>query len=210
MSFREGAPWNKGMVVGQMRPFTKAQIQSITRTLEEKKSFRDLCLFCLGIDTMLRGSDLIEVKVADVIAPDGDVKSEFKWSQKKTGRPVTSALTPYTKSAINVLVKAKKLSKNDYLFPSRKIIGEPITTGTLRRLVKKWAYMLGLPDGEYSGHSLRRTKPSLLYAKGVRPEMLRILLGHQSLQSTQEYLGIDQNEALEIARQHDCFREDRP
>lgn len=208
MSFREGPPWNKGMVVGQMRPFTRTQIQSITRLLEEQKSFRDLCLFCLGIDTMLRSSDLIEVKVADVIAPDGDIKSEFRWSQKKTGRPVTSALTPYTKSSINVLIKSKNLSFNDYLFPSRKLPGEPITTGTIRRLVKKWAYMLGLPEEEYSGHSLRRTKPSLLYAKGVRPEMLRILLGHQSLQSTQSYLGIDQNEALEIARQHDCFREE--
>jgi len=70
MSFREGPPWNKGMVVGQMRPFTKTQIQSITRTLEEKKSFRDLCLFCLGIDTMLRSSDLVDVKAEDVIAPD--------------------------------------------------------------------------------------------------------------------------------------------
>ena len=208
MNFNHADPWNKGLVVGQKRPFTKPQIQTITRILEEKKDFRDLCLFCLGIDTMLRGSDLVEVKVAHVRERNGRIKSEFKWNQKKTGKPVIGAITPYAQSAISVLVASNHLTGDQYLFSSRKSSGDPITTGTLRRLVKKWAMMIDLPAIEYSGHSLRRTKPSLLYAKGVRPEMLRILLGHQSLQSTQAYLGIDQNEALAIARHHNCFQED--
>ncbi len=201
-------PWNKDRAVGQKRPFTQGQIRQLANLLKNDERFRDLALFCLGIDTMLRSSDLVRLRVNDLIDQNGQPKPDFICSQQKTGAAVVSVITPFSQAALRIWIEAGNLSRRDYLFTSRSGDGsKPITTNFLRRLVKKWAAELGLDPTDYSGHSLRRSKPSHLYAQGVRPEMLRLLLGHKSLQSTQAYLGIDQNEALALARKFDCFKE---
>lgn len=208
MTTNSPVPWNKGRAVGQKRPFSKDDIKAIARELESQKLFRDLCLFCVGIDTMLRGVDLVGLQVCDLINTNGHPKKELSWRQKKTNFPVISALTPYTQSAIVCHVASSKLEATDFLFWSmRGGRSGHITTSQLRVLIKSWARMVGLSDEDYSGHSLRRSKPALLYANGVRPEMLRLLLGHQNIHSTQSYLGINQQEALALARRFDCFNE---
>ncbi|MCP4306642.1 MAG: integrase, partial [bacterium] len=52
-------PWNKGRAVGQKTPFTPAQVWKIRKDLELKEAWRDLALFSVGLDTMLRSSDLL-------------------------------------------------------------------------------------------------------------------------------------------------------
>ncbi|SNZ20070.1 tyrosine-type recombinase/integrase [Cohaesibacter gelatinilyticus] len=203
-----GHPWNKDRAVGQKRPFTQDQIRQLANLLKDAERQRELTLFCLGIDTMLRSSDLVRLRVRDLIDQNGQPKPDFSSSQQKTGAAVVSVITPFSQAALRTWIEVGNLSRRDYLFTSRSGDGsKPITTNFLRRLVKKWAAELGLDPTDYSGHSLRRSKPSHLYAQGVRPEMLRLLLGHKSLQSTQAYLGIDQNEALALARKFDCFKE---
>ena len=202
-------PWNKGRAIGQKRPFTIEQIAQITRTLQSNKQFRDLCLFCLGIDTMLRSADLVRLSVADVMNANGELRKEIAWVQGKTRNPVKSAITPYTESAIACWIASAKLQQSDYLFTAKR--GDrtsSLSANYLRRLVKKWATMIGLDPADYAGHSLRRTKPAFMYARGVQPPSLRLLLGQKSLESTQAYLGIDQNEALALARKFDCFKEE--
>lgn len=185
-------PWNRGRAVGQKRPFTQDAILAIAQEPETAKSFRDLCLFCVGIDSMLRGSDLVQLKVSDVVDTRKHPKSELTWHQQKTKQPVTATLSVYTQSTVSCHVASAQLNRNDYLFtPHRTDYQSPISTSTLRRLVKHWAFLIGLNPDDYSSHSLRRTKPAMLYARGVRPEVLRLLLGHQNLNSTQAYLGID-------------------
>ncbi len=209
MSNASPIPWNKDRVVGQKHPFSQDQIHLITDELEFSKSFRDLCLFCLGIDTMLRGSDLVRLKVSDVMDAKKHPKTEMAWKQTKTDNPVMAAITPYTQSAICCHVTSNHLQMDDYLFTAKRSDGaRPISTSTLRILVKDWAQSIGLHPEHYSGHSLRRTKPAMMYSQGVRSEPIRRLLGHQNLKSTQNYLGIDQREALDLARKHDCFRKD--
>ena len=201
-------PWNAGRILGQKKPFTVEQIKHLSRLLSQNSEHRNLCLFCIGIDSCLRGSDLVRLKVGDVVDKYGHVKSELRIAQQKTGGIVVAALSPQTCNAISALVEKGQLTVDDWLFrgnPHHR--NQPISTNHLRRLVKRWAVMLGVDATNYSSHSLRRSKPSYLYSQGVRPEMLRFLLGHQSLKSTQEYLGIDRNQALDFARQFDCFGE---
>ena len=59
-------PWNQGKTVGQRRPFNPREIQVIRYALEQEHSARDLALFNTAIDTMLRASDLLALKVEDV------------------------------------------------------------------------------------------------------------------------------------------------
>ncbi|MEJ2533855.1 MAG: hypothetical protein P8Y92_18950 [Halioglobus sp.] len=48
---------------------------------------------------------------------------------------------------------------------------------------------------------MRRTKASLIYRKTKNLRAVQLLLGHTSLESTVRYLGIDEDDALELAEQ---------
>jgi len=201
-------PWNKGKAVGQKHPFTPQQIDQISRKLEFEKRFRELTLFTLGIDTMLRSSDLLRLKVSDVMDGPNYPKSSLNWRQQKTGNSVVLSILPYAQSAVCCYVAADNLQMADYLFASKRTDqNKPFGRGYLRRLIKRWATEIGLNPEHYSGHSLRRSKPTYMYRSGVQPAYLRLLLGQRSLDSTQAYLGIDQNDALDLARHHDIFKE---
>ena len=102
-------------------------------------------------------------------------------------------------------IEGQGLSKADCLFPGRSGSDKPLSDSQFRRDVKGLAVFLGLNPAFYGCHSLRRTKPVFMHDDFVSPAVLKFLLGHQSLQSTQEYLGVDQKQALAKAREYDIF-----
>ena len=53
---------------------------------------------------------------------------------------------------------------------------------------------------EYSTHSMRKTKPSIIYDKTQNVDAVRRLLGQRSIVVTSAYLGVSDNSALELAR----------
>ena len=55
----------------------------------------------------------------------------------------------------------------------------------------------------YGTHTLRRTKPTLIYKRTKNLRAIQLLLGHTKLESTVRYLGIEVDDALEIAEQTD-------
>ena len=60
---------------------------------------------------------------------------------------------------------------------------------------------IGLNPANYGTHSLRRTKPTLIYRRTKNLRAVQLLLGHRKLESTVRYLGIEVEDALEIAEQ---------
>jgi integrase len=60
---------------------------------------------------------------------------------------------------------------------------------------------IGLDPTVYGTHSLRRTKASLVYRKTKNLRAVQLLLGHTKLESTVRYLGIEVDDALEMAEQ---------
>ena len=69
------------------------------------------------------------------------------------------------------------------------------------RIVDGWVKGIGLDSSAYGTHSLRRTKPTLIYKKTRNLRAVQLLLGHTKLESTVRYLGIEVDDALEIAEQ---------
>jgi integrase len=66
-----------------------------------------------------------------------------------------------------------------------------------------WISSLGLDPARYGTHSLRRTKPTLIYRRTGNLRAVQLLLGHTKLESTVRYLGIEVDDALTIAEQID-------
>lgn len=75
--------WNKGRIVVQKRALKTKHVWAICVRLELAKSHRDLALFKMVIDSMLRGCDLVKMKVVDVMAP-GQIKQRASVLHSKT------------------------------------------------------------------------------------------------------------------------------
>jgi integrase len=95
------------------------------------------------------------------------------------------------------------LTGPDYLFPSRIKSSPHLSTRQYARIVKTWLAEIGLDPRAYGTHSLRRTKASIIYRRTKNLRAVQLLLGHTRVESTVRYLGIEVDDALEIAEQTD-------
>lgn len=78
-------PWNKGKIVGQKAPFKLKDIWALRVRLQMENRVRELALFNLGVDSKLRGCDLVSLKVRDICHGD-QVATRAVVMQQKTQR----------------------------------------------------------------------------------------------------------------------------
>jgi hypothetical protein len=97
-------PWNKGKIVGQKAPFKVKDIWALRVRLQMEARVRELALFNLGIDSKLRGCDLVSLKVRDICHGD-QVASRAVVMQHKTQRPFSSRSPPVTRDAVQKWIK---------------------------------------------------------------------------------------------------------
>jgi integrase len=193
-------PWNKGRLTGQKPPLKREEIWAIRIRLQIAKNVRDLALFNLAIDSKLRACDLGKIRVMDVVHGE-HIISRATIMQQKTEQPVRFELTEQTRASVRAWIDEAKLSSNDYLFSSR-LRGSPhISTRQYARIVKSWIALIGGNPEDYGTHSLRRTKPTLIYRRTKNLRAVQLLLGHTKLESTVRYLGIEVDDALMMAEQ---------
>jgi integrase len=193
-------PWNRDRLFGQKPPLKPKEIWAIRVRLQLGHRSRDLALFNLAIDSKLRGCDLVALKVQDV-APCGHVSARAIVMQRKTQRPVQFELTDQTREAVTEWIAAARLRPDQYLFPSRVPSSPHISTRQYARIVRHWVASIGLDAAAYGTHSMRRTKATLIYRRTRNIRAVQLLLGHTKLESTVRYLGIEVDDALEIAEQ---------
>lgn len=192
--------WNKGKLLGQKAPLKLKEIWALRIRLQLNKRIRDLAMFNLALDSKLRGCDLMKIKVSDLMQ-GGNMLNRAIIVQQKTKQPVQFEITKNTKEAIQDWIDTAELDYYDYLFPSRVNIGHHISTRSYARIVKIWIALIGLDTSGYGTHSLRRTKASLIYKRTKNIRAVQLLLGHTKLESTVRYLGIEVDDALELAEQ---------
>ncbi len=194
------APWNKDKLIGQKSPLKLQEIWAIRIRLQIDKQHRDLALFNLAIDSKLRACDLLTLRVSD-ISNSGRVSSRAMIMQQKTQRPVQFEITAQTREAIAVWIRLAGLIASDFLFPSRLHRSPHVSRRQYARIVEAWVTGIGLDPALYGTHSLRRSKVSLIYRRTKNLRAVQLLLGHAKLESTIRYLGIEVDDALELAEQ---------
>ncbi|PIO41765.1 integrase [Phyllobacterium zundukense] len=74
-----------------------------------------------------------------------------------------------------------------------------LSTRQYARLVDEWVTAIGLKREDYGTHSLRRTKAAMIYRATGNLRAIQMLLGHTKIENTVRYLGVDIEDALEIA-----------
>ena len=197
---RRATPWNKGKLLGQKPPLKLKEIWAIRIRLQLDHRTRELALFNLAIDSKLRGCDLVGLRVHDVVQ-GSHVAPRAIVMQKKTQRPVQFEINEQTRDAVAAWIEVAHLKSDQFLFPSRVSASPHLSTRQYSRIVGGWAGSIGLDPAAYGTHSLRRTKPTLIYRRTKNLRAVQLLLGHTKLESTVRYLGIEVDDALEIAEQ---------
>ncbi len=172
-------PWNKGKLVGQKAPFKLKEIWAIRVRLQISSRGRELAA--------------------------GQQASSLRFGSAACARqrPVQFEITEPTRAAVAAWIKKSALNSEDFLFPSRIQQSPHLSTRQYARIVDSWVQLLGLDTTSYGTHTLRRTKPTLIYRRTKNLRAVQLLLGHSKLESTVRYLGIEVDDALEMAEQTD-------
>ena len=194
--------WNKGKLTGPKPPLRPGHVWCIRAKLQLERRTRDLALFNLAIDSKLRGCDLVALRVDDV-APNGYAIDRANVRQRKTGRPVRFELTEVTRQALDNYLRVSDRKPGQCLFPGRRGPDQHLSTRQYARLVSEWIRGIGLDPLKYATHSMRRTKATLIYRRTGNLRAVQLLLGHTKIESTVRYLGVEVDDALEIAEKVD-------
>ena len=159
----------------------KEYINAVKRVLNESGT-RNLLLFLLGINTGLRVSDLLRLKVKDE-----KNKNSVQIREKKTKKTKKFPIPKEIRIFISEYVERKPLSR--YLFKSRKS-NKPITRVQAYRIIKEACRVLGL---DHTGtHSLRKTFGYHFYKQTKDIALLQKILNHSSQDITLRYIGVTQ------------------
>ncbi|MHA7817540.1 MAG: tyrosine-type recombinase/integrase [Pseudohaliea sp.] len=193
-------PWNKGKLSGQKRPVELNEIWTIRVRLQMAGDVRGLAMFNLAIDSKLRACDLVKLRVTDV-THGSTVMRRATVMQQKTHQRVQFEITADTREAVASWIDKANLRPLDLLFASR-VRGSPhMSTRQYARIVHSWIDLVGLDASDYGTLSLRRTKASLIYKRTKSLRAVQLLLGHTKLENTVRYLGVEVDDALELAEE---------
>jgi integrase len=193
----------KDVVRGQMRPLTRDQVQAIGTRLQAMEEWRDYALFRVGIDSMLRASDLVRILVEEITDHHSlMVVHQAQVRMKKTGDVATFPLSEKTRAAVKQWLDCREHRGSDWLFYGRPW-WEPLTEVRYRQIAKTWFRSIGLPARHYSTHSLRRTKATIMYDETNDIKAVSELLGHRDTKMTEKYIGMTRAKAVAMAAKID-------
>ena len=112
-------------------------------------------------------------------------------------------MTEQTRQTLDDYLRVSGKRGDEFLFTGRGSSMRAMTTRQYARLVSDWIGSIGLDPLKFGTHSLRRTKATLIYRRTGNLRAVQLLLGHTKIESTVRYLGIEVDDALEIAEKID-------
>lgn len=163
---------------------TKQQVQEIYSTLTNNK--RDKALFGLLITTGLRGIEVANAKIEDLVLTNNKHCLFIKCKGH-------SEKDEFVKIPENVFEDLKNYigdRKEGYIFisESNHNKGKGMTTKSIRYIIKSIFQANGIDDETISLHSTRRTFSCIAYETGASIFDIQQVLHHASIQTTTRYL----------------------
>jgi integrase len=156
------------------------QLNDMKWSLKKWCGKRDYIMFLLGINTGLRVSDLLNLKISDI---KGKKKIAVKEGKTEKNREIH--LTNIYEE-LNVYIKT--LKGTVWLFPSRKG-NNPISRIQAYRQLNKASEMVDIPDG-IGTHTMRKTFGYWHYKQFKDVAELQKILNHSHPKITLDYIGI--------------------
>lgn len=160
---------------------------------DKNNGTRNHLLFVLGINSGLRISDLLNLKISDILDNNNKIKSFITLREQKTGKPKLFPINTNTNKAIKLYLKNIELNNLDTpLFASRKG-NKPISRIQAWTILNNVSKQVGIVE-EIGTHSLRKTFGYHAFKSGIGIETLQKILNHSSPAITLRYIGITQDD----------------
>jgi integrase len=167
---------------GTMEPIRdRKQINDIKNWLLNEQGVKYSFLFLLGVNTGLRISDLLRLRVRDV-----KDKAVLTVVMEKTEKEVKIPLNFFIRQEITQYVEFK--SENEYLFLNRSRSGA-ITRQRVSQVFKKVSAAFKIE--KFNTHSMRKTFGYWYYLEKKDVYFLMKLFGHKTQAQTLDYIGIE-------------------
>ena len=161
------------------------------------KGKRDYVILALLLGCALRRQELASLDIEAIQMREG------RWVlpdlRGKGGRVRTVAIPVWVKQGINAWTVAAKIEDGRLLRPlskSGKLIGDELGAWAVWSVVEQAAKQIGIE--RFGAHDLRRTCAKLCRKNGGDLEQIKFLLGHSSIQTTERYLGSEQDLAVAV------------
>lgn len=168
------------------------QIQAMKKVLK-KHSERDYLLFIFGINTGLKISELLKLKVSDVIDSKGMIL-EYLTLKDDEGNCLEIYLNNKVKKAIKDYLNVTNYDSTMFLFKSPKT-QQPITRQQAYRVIHDAAEEVGITT-KIGTHSLRKTFGYHAYKQGVAISLLQKYFHHSTPSETLKYIGVSKVEKI--------------
>jgi integrase len=156
------------------------------------KGKRDYCILALLVGCALRRHELTSLKVEEIQLREG------RWviadMRGKGGRVRTVPIPMWVKQAVNAWMIAADVEDGKLLrsvSKAGKLRGDQLNDGAIWSVVESSAREIGVEH--FGAHDLRRTCAKLCRKSGGDLEQIKFLLGHSSIQTTERYLGSEQD-----------------
>ncbi|WZL71419.1 site-specific integrase [Clostridiaceae bacterium 35-E11] len=161
----------------------KKKIEEMKNTLL-KSGYKNYLLFVAGINTGLRISDILNLKVYDV-----KNRSHIVINEKKTGKEKRFLINGSLRKDFERYILY--MYDDDYIFQSRKGKNRPISRVQAYRILNKAAEQVGIQ--EVGTHTLRKTFGYWHYQIYKDVAILQDIFNHSAPSITLRYIGINQD-----------------
>jgi integrase len=161
------------------------------------KGKRDYVILALLVGCALRRQELANLYIEDIQQREG------RWViadlRGKGGRVRTVAVPIWVKLGIDIWITAAAIKEGRLLrsiSKSGKLNGDQFSDWAVWSVVEQSAKEIGIQ--RFGAHDLRRTCAKLCRKAGGDLEQIKFLLGHSSIQTTERYLGSEQEIAVAV------------
>lgn len=156
-----------------------------TSTIQGK---RDYAIILLASRMGLRSGDIVKLKIEDIKG-----KNEINFIQQKTGKAIHLPLIEDVSVAVDDYLTVRPSSMAREIFITIYAPYNPISTGTIRNLLKKYMSVADIDVGnrKKGPHALRSSLASSMVNDDVSYETVRKVLGHSSNNAIKHYARID-------------------
>lgn len=174
----------------------KKKIEALLTYLKGKNE-RDWLLAKFQLNTGLRISDVVKVKVSDIFTEKLNFKDYFVLQEQKTKKEKKIKLNDELRRALKAFIKHEDLKRDNYIFESRKALYGAISVVQAYRILKHAAVSVEIEN--FGTHSLRKTWGYWTYkASRYNIGLIMDTFNHSSQKITLRYIGIDQEAKDEL------------
>jgi len=156
------------------------------------KNPRNYLMAKVQLNTALRISDVLKLKVSDFIYPSLRFKKYITIVEKKTGKEKKIIINQALVHAIKEYIIENELEMDHYLFSTKKHRNKPISTTQAHRIYQDVGQALNIE--KFNSHSLRKTWGLTAYKKSKDIALIMAVYNHTDLKDTFKYIGITQED----------------